>query len=74
MDTVQVAVVTDLAGKQRRYPHAPIDGDGWGTGSNGLHRSYFYFDGCTPARALELAAYRAAALCIDPIALEASYA
>lgn len=76
MDTVRVALVTDLAGKQRSYPHAPADGGPamWGAGEAGRHRSYLYFDGCTLARACELAAYAAAARCIDPIAIEATYA
>lgn len=68
-----VAVVMDAAGKHRCFPHAD-DFDNsrlWGTGDpDGRHRMYWYYSGVTSERALELAAYNAAALCLDFTALE----
>jgi hypothetical protein len=68
-----VAIVVDAAGKHRAYPNAGDYGNVhlWGTGDPaGRHRIYWYMEGVTAERALELAAYRAAALCIDFTALE----
>lgn len=67
------AIVVDMAEKHRYYPNANDYGDSrlWGTGDpDGRHRIYWYLSGVTPERALELAAERAAALCIDFTAIE----